>query len=196
MDKIVTIENKKDEKFLRAKTAPFDFKKFTRKEINELVLRMKKAMKLANGIGLSANQIGLSFSVFVAQIPSNTQINADMDADKRGYIGINKRGSYESGKFYAVFNPEVMEFSESKIPFEEGCLSVPNTYGEVMQADKITLTGYDKTGKKIKFKARGLLAEVFRHETDHLKGKLFIDRAKKVYKITSEERLNGAKIDE
>lgn len=172
MDNIVTIENRKDEKFLRTKTKKFDFEKFSRKEINDLVARMKKAMKLANGIGLSANQIGLDFSVFVAQIPPS-----------------DKRGSYDSGKFYAVFNPEVIEFAESKRIFEEGCLSVPNTYGEVMQADKITLTGFDKTGKEIKLKARGLLAEVFRHETDHLKGKLFIDRAKKIYKMPASERL-------
>ena len=171
-DKIVTIENKKDEKFLRAKTAPFDFKKFTRKEINDLVARMRKTMKVANGIGLSANQIGLSLSVFVAQAPKD-----------------EKRGSYESGKFYAVFNPEIVEFTKSKVPFEEGCLSIPHTYGEVKPADKLTLIGFDKTGKKIKIKARGLLAEIFRHETEHLNGKLFIDRADKVYKITPEERL-------
>ncbi len=172
-DKIVTIESKKDEKFLRAKTAEFDFKKFSRKEINELVNRMKKAMKLANGIGLSANQIGLNLSVFVAQVPKN-----------------ENRGSYESGKFYALFNPEIIELStKSKTPFEEGCLSVPNTYGEVKPTDKLTLAGFDKTGKKVKIKARGLLAEIFRHETEHLNGKLFIDRADKIYKIPTSERL-------
>jgi len=168
MDKIVTIENKKDEKFLRKKTAEFDFKKFSRKEINDLVNRMRKAMKLANGIGLSANQIGLNLSVFVAQAPKN-----------------ETRGSYESEKFYAVFNPEIIELSKNEIPFEEGCLSVPNVYGEVKPAEKLTLVGFDKTGKKIKIKARGLLAEIFRHETEHLNGKLFIDRADKVYRVSS-----------
>jgi len=177
-DKIVTIENKKDEKFLRTKTAVFDFKKFSRKEISDIVARMKKAMKLANGIGLSANQIGLNLSVFVAQAPKN-----------------ETRGSYESGKFYAVFNPEIKELSKSKIPFEEGCLSVPNTYGEVEPADKLTLSGFDKTGKKIKIKARGLLAEIFRHETEHLNGKLFIDRTDKIYKIPVSERLKERPID-
>jgi len=171
-DKIVTIENKKDEKFLRTKTAKFDFKKFSRKEINDLVNRMKRAMKIANGIGLSANQIGLNLSVFVAQTPKS-----------------ETRGSYESEKFYAVFNPEIVEFSKSKTPFEEGCLSVPHTYGEVKPADKLTLSGFDKTGKKIKIKARGLLAEIFRHETEHLNGKLFVDRADKIYKTPTSERL-------
>ncbi len=178
-DKIVTIENKKDEKFLRTKTASFDFKKFTRKEINDLVVRMRKIMKVANGIGLSANQIGLNMSIFVAQAPKD-----------------ETRGSYESGKFYAVFNPEILELSKSKIPFEEGCLSIPHTYGEVKPADKLTLVGFDKGGKKIKIKARGLLAEIFRHETEHLNGKLFVDRADKVYKIPVSERLKNIKTEE
>ena len=58
---IVTVAQKKDEKFLRKKTVPFDFKKFTRKEVNELITRMRRIMHAANGIGLSANQIGLAF---------------------------------------------------------------------------------------------------------------------------------------
>ncbi len=156
---IVTIAQKKDEKFLRKKAVPFEFKNFTRKEVNELITRMRRIMHAANGIGLSANQIGLTFSVFVAEVP-----------DTQG-----------GTKFYAVFNPKIEKMDKATIDFEEGCLSVPGTWGEVTRAETIVVSGYNKMGKKVKVKAWGLLARVFQHEIDHLNGKLFIDRAKKVY---------------
>ncbi len=162
--KILTIQNKKDEKFLRKKTASFDFSKFTRPEISDLVKRMREAMRIGNGIGLSANQIGLPLRVFVAQIPKNEE-------------------SDEPSKFYAIFNPEITKFSEKKITMEEGCLSVPEVFGEVERPEKITLEGSDRYGKRIKIKAWGILARVFQHEMDHLNGILFIDRAKNVYPI-------------
>ena len=191
MDKIVTVENKKDEQFLRKKTAVFDFKKFSRREIQELISRMRKAMRQARGIGLSANQVGLNIKVFVAQIPQ-MRINADTDADKRGYISENQRENLRtsaSSKFYAVFNPEIVKYSRETVPMEEGCLSVPNVYGLVDRPEKVVLAGFDKNGKPLKIKAWGLLAKVFQHEIDHLNGKLFIDKAKEIYRMPVSERL-------
>lgn len=156
---IVTIAHKKDEKFLRKKTVPFDFKKFTRKEVNDLITRMRRIMHAANGIGLSANQIGLEFAVFVAEVP-----------DAQGGM-----------KFYAVFNPKIEKISKDAVAFEEGCLSVPGKWGDVTRAEEIVVSGQNKMGKKVKVKAWGLLARVFQHEIDHLNGKLFIDRAKNLY---------------
>ena len=157
---IVTIANKKDEKFLRKKTAPFDFKKFTPKEVRELIARMKRIMHEANGIGLSANQIGLDFKVFVAEVP-----------DAQGGL-----------KFYAIFNPEIEKVSEEQVTFEEGCLSIPGSFGEVKRSERVAIKGYDKNGKVVKIKAWGLLARVFQHEIDHLNGHLFIDRTKIVHR--------------
>lgn len=156
---IVTIAHKKDEKFLRKKTVPFDFKKFTRKEVNDLIARMRRIMHAANGIGLSANQIGLDVAVFVAEVP-----------DAQGGM-----------KFYAVFNPKIEKISKDAVAFEEGCLSVPGKWGDVTRAEEIVVSGQNKMGKKVKVKAWGLLARVFQHEIDHLNGKLFIDRAKNLY---------------
>ncbi len=157
---ILIVENKKEEKFLRRTTADFDFKKFTKKEVNELVARMRRAMKAANGIGLSANQIGLNLRVFVAEVP-----------DAQGGM-----------KFYAVFNPQLEKASEETVPYEEGCLSVPGVWGSVERPARVVISGFDKNGKPAKVKAWGLLARVFQHEMDHLNGKLFIDRTKKIYK--------------
>ena len=122
-------------------------------------------MREALGIGLSANQIGLDFRVFVAEIPT----------------------PQNKPKFYAIFNPKIKKASKEKISLEEGCLSVPAVYGDVERAEKIVLTGQDKNGKRIKIKAWGLLARVFQHEVDHLEGKLFIDKAKNIHKLDHEQ---------
>jgi len=163
---ILTIDDKKKEKFLRQKTVDFDFKKSTPKEINELLQRMKKIMRAANGIGLSANQIGLNHKVFVAEIP-----------DPQGSL-----------KFYAIFNPYIEKTGDETVVLEEGCLSIPGKFGAVTRTTRINVTGFDKAGRPIKIKAWGLLARVFQHEIDHLNGKLFIDRTKKVY--DSEETIS------
>ena len=157
---ILVVDDKREEKFLRKKTADFDFKKFNRSDINNLIGKMRKIMREANGIGLSANQIGLDFNLFVAEIP-----------DPQG-----------GTKFYAVFNPKIEKMSDELASAEEGCLSVPGKWGEVPRAARITVSGFDKNGKPAKIKAWGLLARVFQHEIDHLNGKLFLDKAKKVYR--------------
>jgi peptide deformylase len=165
MDEILKIEDKKSEKFLRQKKAKFDFKEHSPKEIRTLIKSMRETMKLADGIGLSANQIGLPFRLFVAQVP-----------DTQG-----------KPKFYAVFNPEITKiFKESEI-LEEGCLSVPETWGPVERHYRLTLEGQDMNGKKIKIRAWGLLARVFQHEMDHLNGGLFTDKAEKLYKKEKEK---------
>jgi len=156
MTKIVTTNNKKDDKFLRTATKEFSFPKNDKKTIRELIKTMRSTMKAASGVGLSANQIGLKVKVFVAHVDN---------------------------KFYAVFNPRLEKNSSETITDEEGCLSIPETYGTIKRSDKVTLTGYDQNGKKLKIKAWGLLARVFQHEVDHLNGKLFIDSAANIHRI-------------
>ncbi len=149
-----------EEKILRHKAEPFDFSKMSLKEITELSRRMRKIMKAANGIGLAANQIGLPFAMFVAEVESD-------------------KGS----KFYTVFNPKIESMEKEKVIMEEGCLSVPGIWGDVSRPKKVVLTGLDSKGRPIKIKAWGLLARVFQHEVGHLNGELFIDKAKAMYKL-------------
>jgi len=156
---ILTTKSRTEEKFLRKKTVDFNFQKHGRGEINALISKMREVMSSAKGIGLSANQIGLNFKVFVAEVPKS-------------------RGT---SKFYAVFNPKIEKVSGEIATFEEGCLSVPYKYGEVERPQKITISGFNKSGRPIKIKAWGLLARVFQHEIEHLNGQLFTDKAKRVY---------------
>lgn len=152
---IWTIDNKSEAKILRKKMAYFDFSKHSKKEIQELIRKMREAMKKANGVGLSANQIGLDMHVFVAQV---------------------------EGKFYSIFNSKITKISEEKNQVEEGCLSVPEVFGEVSRPAKVALEGFDKNNRKVKIKAWGLLARVFQHESDHLNGIVFIDKATDLHK--------------
>ncbi len=167
--KIYTIADKTEEKFLRTKTADFDFSKFTKKEIEDLIKKMRKTMSTATGIGLSANQIGLNLRLFVAQISDKP-----LKRDRNNKIILPPP---KAMKFYAIFNPKIIKSSGKKSVMEEGCLSIPGIYGLVERSEKISLEGYDRYGKKIAVKASGLLARVFQHETDHLNGILFIDKA-------------------
>lgn len=169
MSNILTINNRKEEKFLRRKTPDFSAKggpasgwdfKSAKNEIRETIKKMRMVIKKEKGVGLSANQLGFDWRLFIAEIP-------------------NDKGRQ---KFYAIFNPEIIKVSKNKIILEEGCLSVPGIWGLVERPEQIVLVGFDRNGKKIKIKAWGLLARVFQHETDHLNGILFIDKTKNIFK--------------
>jgi len=147
--KILITGKKKENKFLHKKAAKFDFVKYSKKDLKKLIKNMRQTMKKAEGVGLSANQVGLNESFFIAEM---------------------------NNKFYNIFNPKFEKRSKETVELEEGCLSIPNTYGLVKRSEKITLSGYDINGKKIKIKAWGLLARIFQHEVDHLDGKLFTDK--------------------
>lgn len=158
--KIYQIINEDEKKVLREKTKLVDLERENKKELRGLVRKMRSTMKSVDGIGLSANQIGISKRLFVAQVP-------------------RFRDGASDEKFYAVFNPRITKKSKETISLDEGCLSIPGEFGSVPRHERITLEGQTIEGKKIKIKAWGLLARVFQHEIDHLDGKLFIDRVKK-----------------
>ena len=146
--KILKISNKKDNKFLRKKTAPFDFNSMTKDELRILINDMKETMRSAEGVGLSANQVGVDASFFVAEVED---------------------------KFYAIFNPEIVKTSTDTEPLEQGCLSVSDKRVDVTRPYQITLKGFDKNKKRLRIKAWGFLAHVFQQEVDHLNGKLITD---------------------
>lgn len=122
----------------------------------QLVVDMKKAMKDFEGVGLAANQIGQDLSICV--------------------IDTKTADAFKVPDVY--FNPEITEYSPELEATEEGCLSIPGFYVEVARSKKIMFKALDEEGKKVKFKAKGFLARVLQHETDHLNGIVIKDRAK------------------
>jgi len=121
----------------------------------DLIAEMRKDMVAANGVGLAANQVGQDVALFV----------------------IDKKTAEAYHKPDAYFNPEITEYSREQDEVEEGCLSIPKEYMLVKRAKKIMFKALDAEGNKMKFRARGFLARVLQHETDHLNGMVIKDRA-------------------
>lgn len=134
---------------------------------------MKEALHAEeDGVAIAAPQIGESLRIFVV----NSRALAL--ASRSGKIEVDKK--LEDLVF---INPEITKTSKKKRRMEEGCLSVRWLYGQVKRSEKVTLKAYDETGKPLERGASGLLAQVFQHETDHLDGILFIDKAENVQEI-------------
>ena len=129
-----------------------------------LVQDMLDSMQAANGLGLAAPQIGVPLRVIVIEMPED-------DEDPHG------------GKRYVLCNPKIVKTSKELEEGEEGCLSVPGWWGEIVRSVAVTVKGRTPRGKKVRHKARGLLARAFQHEIDHLNGVLFIDRAESTEKL-------------
>ena len=122
-------------------------------EIKGLISAMRQKMVESQGVGLAANQVGQNLAIFV----------------------IDKKLAEENGVFDSYINPEITEYSKDVTEMEEGCLSLPEYWAPVSRSKKIKLKALDENGNKIKIKARGFLARVIQHETDHLKGLLIKD---------------------
>lgn len=152
--------NPSEEDFLRTPTPHFDFNTVSLEERKEVVDHMEKMMRSHHGIGLSANQVGLPFRIFIARLPGD--------------------GEQYEGPLYVFFNPSVKKKSFMKEWAEEGCLSIPGVYGEIKRCKEVVIKGKDVSGEDIEISAEGLLARIFQHELDHLNGILFTDKARNV----------------
>lgn len=152
MPKILTILTNPDPK-LRKKSVALDLKQISSKEIRDLIRNMTATMLEKDGVGLAAPQIGKNIRFIVINI-------------KDGPI--------------AIFDPKVLRKSFRKEWGEEGCLSVPNIFGQVKRSKKIICEYYNDQAKKIRIEAEGIMARIWQHEIDHLDGILFIDKAKQV----------------
>jgi len=131
---------------LRQKTAPVT--EFDG-PLADFVQAMISTMIGGRGIGLAAPQVGSLQSIFVAH--------------------------EEDGKTAVFINPEIIGTSLETVPYEEGCLSIPGMYEEVVRPEAVVVQAYNVKGRPFKRECSGLLARIVQHELDHLKGVLFID---------------------
>ncbi|GJD74330.1 peptide deformylase [Methylobacterium goesingense] len=127
-------------------------------EIRTLAADMLETMYDAPGVGLAAIQIGVAKRV----------VTIDTSKD-------------ENDRHPQVFlNPEIVWASEEKRIYDEGCLSIPEFYGEVERPDRVRVRFRDLAGVEQEIEADGLLATCIQHEIDHLDGVLFIDHLSKL----------------
>ena len=92
-------------------------------------------------------------------------------------------------KLYVVANPEIVEASQEMVTAIEGCLSLPGLVGEVERHETIHVKGLNRVGKPMRIKAEGWLARIFQHEIDHLEGVLYPDRASRVWQPREDEEI-------
>jgi len=144
------------------------------KGLEALIEDMVETMHAARGVGLAAPQIGVLSRVIVVELPDDEE-------------------DPQSGKLFVLCNPEIVR-AEGEEEGEEGCLSVPGYVGLVKRAAVVTVRGQDRRGRRVRVKARGLLARAFQHEIDHLNGILYIDRVEspdKLWRIVPEGEAEG-----
>ncbi len=122
-------------------------------EIKELVDQMMEIMHQGGGIGLAGVQVGRMESLFVVHVLEEAPL--------------------------VFINPEITSCSDNLVPYEEGCLSIPGVYAEVMRPDAIELRAWNQQGEEFTMETRGVLARVIQHEYDHLRGVLFYEHLKR-----------------
>ncbi|HXG99466.1 MAG TPA: peptide deformylase [Sphingomicrobium sp.] len=127
-------------------------------DIRALIADMFDTMYDAPGIGLAAVQIGVLKRLLVMDLQEPAEEGGEPVREPRVFI-----------------NPEILSHSDELAPYTEGCLSVPDQYGEVLRPATIRARWLDETGTCHEEELSGLLAVCLQHEIDHLDGVLFID---------------------
>lgn len=154
---------------LRGKAKSVPVKDIASEKIQKIISDMKEAVSTQkDGVAIAAPQIGIPLKIFLV----SDSIMKEADAEYKSI-----------GRDLVFINPTIMKLSKDKHEVEEGCLSVRWKYGKVKRSIKATVKGYNELGEKIERGASGLLAQIFQHETDHLEGVLFIDKAKDIQDI-------------
>ncbi|MBI2601002.1 peptide deformylase [Candidatus Daviesbacteria bacterium] len=135
------------------------------KKLTEEMIKLTKSFQDPEGVGLAATQIGLGECFFVGKI---------------------------GGDFKTFINPRIVSLGKKTKKYFEGCLSIPNYYGEINRSLSLKATYQDLQGQMHTESLKGVDAWIFQHEVDHLNGILFPDRVLeqkgKFYKFTGKDK--------
>ena len=138
-------------------------------QVRELARDMLRSMYTAKGIGLAAPQVAVYQQLLVI----------DLDLENPATPPL------------VLINPEITAASAGLDTYEEGCLSIPGVYLDVVRPTAIELSYRDEMGRPRKMKADGLMARCIQHEMDHLNGVLFVDRVTDQAGLQKELKENG-----
>ncbi len=128
-------------------------------ELTKLIADMKDTLKVADGCGLAAPQVGVSKRVLI--------VDGDVVSETYDYL---------KGFFRTMINPVVLESSKEQNDYSEGCLSVPGVYADVRRPAKIKVEYYNEAFEKVTEEFDKFAARMVQHELDHLDGYMFVDR--------------------
>jgi peptide deformylase len=137
--------------------------------IRQLAREMVETMYSSNGIGLAAPQVGINKQLLVIDCEPDKPENPPL----------------------ILINPQIVKYSQELCLIEEGCLSIPGVYLDVIRPKTIELSFKDEQGKPRKIQATDLLSRVIQHEMDHLNGVMFVDRVNNNLALTEQLQKNG-----
>ncbi len=142
------------------------------KTLRQMIAKMFELMYEHRGVGLAANQVNLPLQLFIANIS----------------------GERDSGEELVMINP-VIQSPKGTSEAEEGCLSIPGVYGQVVRPEQVHVMAYDLSGNKFDRVVDGMLARVIQHEFDHLQGVLFPDRMSEAAKRAIGDELEAFELE-
>ena len=137
--------------------------------IRELARDMLRSMYSAKGIGLAAPQVGIHKQLLVIDLDIENSTTPPL----------------------VLINPEIVGSSASLETYEEGCLSIPGVYLDVIRPSSIKVSFRDEMGRPKKMNADGLISRCIQHEMDHLDGVLFVDRVSNQDDLSRELKEHG-----
>ena len=144
-----------DDSKLKKSVPEFEIESMSEQERAEVIVALRNFQKANGGMGLSAIQLGLPIRLFI--------------------LGLEKGAEHD------CWNPELLGSSDTKISWDEGCLSYPNFYVKIHRPEWVQVAFTNTLGKKEEHTFYGMTARVWQHEFDHQNGILFTDRASPVY---------------
>ncbi len=157
----------KENKVLRQVVKEISLDDISSDEVKNTIKDMEETLSSqSDGAALAAPQIGVSLSIFIISP-----------------IAYEESDNKFEEKHFVFINPKIIKKSLDRKLVEEGCLSVRPLYGKVRRSSRATIEAYDEEGNKFIMKGKGLMAQIFQHEIDHLQGVLFIDKAKDVHEL-------------
>ncbi|WP_320666608.1 peptide deformylase [Prochlorococcus sp. MIT 1307] len=142
--------------------------------IRELIKDMLRSMYSAKGIGLAAPQVGIDKQLLVIDLDLEDPTNPPL----------------------ILINPEIISSSGTLETYEEGCLSIPEVYMDVIRPASIKVSFRDEMGRPKKMNADGLMGRCIQHEIDHLNGVLFVDRVSNHEELDLELKEHGFKSED
>lgn len=145
---------------LRTPTKPFDFSSAKERDVSYIIYTLTETLEKESGLGLSANQVGLNHRV----------------------CAINM-----SSEYWVMFNPVILEKSDTISKYSEGCLSYPGLYINAKRSDHIKVKFQAAGGQEVIKEFDGLTAVCIQHEIDHLDGIVYTDRISPI-KLEQEKR--------
>ena len=148
---------------LRQPTVPFKFESIEdNKRAHYMAFSMAETLGKLEGLGLSANQVGLSYRIFALNL---------------------------GDKIWSLINPKVISVSSTMTKYKEGCLSYPGMYLEIGRPDSVKVQFQAMGGEIIEQEFNGLTATCVMHELDHLDGIMYTDKVPRVKLIRAKEKV-------